>query len=123
MAFGEIEDVGRRVGISLTILASGALAGPPIAGAINSATGGFKAVGYYAGARPAVLRVNIVYRHIIFRQHGRIISDAYDPLPSDTSEMEAVGKFLRKRPYSCPILLSALILHHRSFPQHQYHCD
>ena len=49
MAFGEMEDVGRRVGMSLTILASGALAGPPISGAINAATGDFKAVGYYAG--------------------------------------------------------------------------
>lgn len=49
IAFGEIEDVGRRVGMSMTILAAGALAGPPISGAINNATGGFKAVGYYAG--------------------------------------------------------------------------
>ena len=49
IAFGEIEDVGRRVGVSLTILATGALAGPPISGAINNATGGFKVVGYYAG--------------------------------------------------------------------------
>ena len=53
MGFGEIEDVGRRVGMALTILASGALAGPPISGAINSATGGFKAVGYFAGTRSA----------------------------------------------------------------------
>ena len=49
MAFGDIEDVGRRVGMALTILASGALAGPPISGAINKATDGFKTVGYYAG--------------------------------------------------------------------------
>ena len=53
MAFGEMEDVGRRVGMSLTILASGALAGPPISGAINAATGDFKAVGYYAGMAPS----------------------------------------------------------------------
>lgn len=49
IALGEIEDVGRRVGVSLTVLATGALAGPPISGAINNATGGFKVVGYYAG--------------------------------------------------------------------------
>ncbi|KAF7966769.1 hypothetical protein HWV62_37063 [Athelia sp. TMB] len=49
IAFGEIHDVGRRVGMAMTILALGALAGPPISGAINNATGGFKAVGYYAG--------------------------------------------------------------------------
>jgi len=35
----------------MSILALGALAGPPISGAINAATGGFKVVGYYAGQR------------------------------------------------------------------------
>ncbi|KZP29024.1 MFS general substrate transporter [Athelia psychrophila] len=49
MAFGEMHDVGRRVGMAMTILALGALAGPPISGAINNATGGFSAVGYFAG--------------------------------------------------------------------------
>jgi hypothetical protein len=39
----------RLVGMSMTICASGALAGPPISGAINGATRGFKVVGYYAG--------------------------------------------------------------------------
>ncbi|KAJ6519091.1 major facilitator superfamily domain-containing protein [Mycena sanguinolenta] len=46
---GEVEDIGRRTGMALTIAASGALAGPPISGAINTATGGFVAMGYYAG--------------------------------------------------------------------------
>jgi hypothetical protein len=55
IAFGEIEDVGRRIGMSFTIIAFGALAGPPISGAVNNATGGFKAVGYYAGMRPACI--------------------------------------------------------------------
>jgi MFS transporter, MCT family, solute carrier family 16 (monocarboxylic acid transporters), member 10 len=49
IAFGDIDDVGRRVGMALAVLATGALAGPPISGAINRATGGFKFVGYYAG--------------------------------------------------------------------------
>lgn len=49
MEFGDTEDVGRRVGMFMSILALGALAGPPISGAINTATGGFAAVGYYAG--------------------------------------------------------------------------
>lgn len=49
IAFGEMHDVGRRVGMAMTILALGALAGPPISGAINNKTGGFTAVGYYAG--------------------------------------------------------------------------
>jgi MFS transporter, MCT family, solute carrier family 16 (monocarboxylic acid transporters), member 10 len=47
---GEIEDVGRRLGVVMTIASLGALAGPPISGAINKATGGFEVVGYYAGA-------------------------------------------------------------------------
>lgn len=33
----------------MSILAVGALVGPPISGSINTATGGFEAVGYYAG--------------------------------------------------------------------------
>lgn len=46
---GSVNDIGRRTGMCMTILALGALAGPPISGAINTATGGFKAVGYFAG--------------------------------------------------------------------------
>ncbi|KAJ7772080.1 major facilitator superfamily domain-containing protein [Mycena maculata] len=47
---GEIADVGRRSGMAMTLTALGALAGPPISGAINSATGSYKPVGYYAGS-------------------------------------------------------------------------
>jgi len=46
---GDIHDAGRRTGIALTCMALGAITGPPISGAIADATGGFKAVGYYAG--------------------------------------------------------------------------
>ena len=46
---GERHDVGVRLGMYWTILAMGALAGPPISGAINAATGGYTAVGWYAG--------------------------------------------------------------------------
>lgn len=49
IAFGNTSDVGRRTGAYLTVLALGALAGPPISGAINQATGEFRAVGAYAG--------------------------------------------------------------------------
>ena len=48
---GPVEEVGRRTGIVLTIASLGALAGPPISGAINAATGGYPAVGGYAGGR------------------------------------------------------------------------
>lgn len=49
IALGGVEDVGRRVGMGMTILALGALAGPPISGAVEHVTGGYKAVGIYAG--------------------------------------------------------------------------
>ncbi|KAI0063412.1 MFS general substrate transporter [Artomyces pyxidatus] len=49
MAFGETADVGRRTGMFMTVMSFGALAGPPISGAINVATGGYHAVGIYAG--------------------------------------------------------------------------
>lgn len=49
---GDSSDVGRRVGMFLTILSIGALAGPPISGAIARATNGYTAVGTYAGELP-----------------------------------------------------------------------
>jgi hypothetical protein len=55
MDFGGPEDVGRRVGMFLTCLAFGALSGPPISGAIRSASGGFKAVGYFSGVLEPIL--------------------------------------------------------------------
>ncbi|KIJ16609.1 hypothetical protein PAXINDRAFT_112537 [Paxillus involutus ATCC 200175] len=49
MAMGGIGDVGRRTGMFMSLSAFGAVAGPPISGAIDSAMGGFKGVGWYAG--------------------------------------------------------------------------
>ncbi|KAF8556571.1 MFS general substrate transporter [Imleria badia] len=49
ISMGAIGDVGRRTGLFLSFAALGALGGPPISGAINSATGGFEDVGWYAG--------------------------------------------------------------------------
>jgi MFS transporter, MCT family, solute carrier family 16 (monocarboxylic acid transporters), member 10 len=49
ISMGDTRSVGVRVGMFFSVLALGALAGPPISGAINTATGGYKAVGYYAG--------------------------------------------------------------------------
>ncbi|KZV66537.1 MFS general substrate transporter [Peniophora sp. CONT] len=49
MAMGPTEDVGRRTGMYFTVMAIGALAGPPISGAIHDATGSYKPVGIYAG--------------------------------------------------------------------------
>jgi MCP family monocarboxylic acid transporter-like MFS transporter 10 len=50
MALGDCADVGRRTGMFLTIASFGALAGPPISGAINHHTGGYTGVGIFAGA-------------------------------------------------------------------------
>lgn len=47
---GDIHDVGRRSGTVMSIAALGALIGTPISGAISQYTGGFNAVGYYAGS-------------------------------------------------------------------------
>ncbi|KAJ7573639.1 hypothetical protein C8J56DRAFT_804131, partial [Mycena floridula] len=48
IAMGTNDDVGRRLGMTLSIMALGAVAGPPVSGAINTTTGGYKVVGYYA---------------------------------------------------------------------------
>ncbi|CAE6363091.1 unnamed protein product [Rhizoctonia solani] len=47
---GTPEDVGRRTGMLMTIAAAGALAGPPISGAILGKTDSYVAVGAYAGS-------------------------------------------------------------------------
>lgn len=49
VALGPMEDIGRRTGLLMTVLSFGALAGPPISGAVNDTTNGFSAVGIYAG--------------------------------------------------------------------------
>jgi len=59
MDMGETGDVGRRTGMFLSIQAVGALVGPPISGAIKSAAGNFKSVGYYAGGP---LKLDVVLR-------------------------------------------------------------
>lgn len=57
IALGNSADVGRRTGMYLTILSLGSLAGLPISGAINRATGGYSVVGIYAGLFPFLLLV------------------------------------------------------------------
>jgi hypothetical protein len=49
MNMGGEGDVGRRIGMYLTVVALGVLAGPPTSGAINARTGGFEMMGAYAG--------------------------------------------------------------------------
>ncbi|KAG1734342.1 MFS general substrate transporter [Suillus lakei] len=49
VAMGKMEDAGRRVGMFMSLVGFGGIAGPPISGAIRTSTGGFVAAGYYAG--------------------------------------------------------------------------
>ncbi|KAF8638647.1 hypothetical protein AX17_002050 [Amanita inopinata Kibby_2008] len=69
MDLGDTSDVGRRLGMFMSIIALGALAGPPVSGAISTATGGFEAVGFYAGS-VVILGVMLMAltRHLIIRQ-------------------------------------------------------
>ncbi|KAG1890889.1 MFS general substrate transporter [Suillus subluteus] len=49
VAMGDMEDAGRRVGMFMSLAGFGAIAGPPISGAISTASGGFADAGFYAG--------------------------------------------------------------------------
>jgi hypothetical protein len=49
VAMGEIEDAGRRVGMFMSLAAFGAVAGPPLSGALISPTKGFLVAGSNAG--------------------------------------------------------------------------
>ena len=54
---GEMHDAGRRTGMTMSGIGLGAVAGPPISGALAQTPGGFKVVGYYAGTIPGPLVV------------------------------------------------------------------
>jgi len=63
---GEGHEIGLRVGLSNTLVAIGGLTGPPISGAINSSTGGYKFVGVYAGSVVMLsVALMILTRHIL----------------------------------------------------------
>ncbi|KAI5985628.1 MFS general substrate transporter [Pisolithus albus] len=66
MAMGDVSDVGRRVGMFLTIAALGALLGTPISGLINARTGGFKDPGIYAGA---IVMVSVLLLFVVRYLH------------------------------------------------------
>jgi MFS transporter, MCT family, solute carrier family 16 (monocarboxylic acid transporters), member 10 len=46
---GEMSSLGERTGLLFSFMALGALAGPPISGAIRTSAGNWEGVGYYAG--------------------------------------------------------------------------
>jgi MCP family monocarboxylic acid transporter-like MFS transporter 10 len=55
VAMGDMHDAGRRIGIAMTVIALGVVVGPPISGALVQISGGFTAVGCYAGIVPGPL--------------------------------------------------------------------
>ncbi|KAI6040590.1 MFS general substrate transporter [Pisolithus marmoratus] len=65
MAMGGVGDVGRRVGMFLTIAALGTLLGTPISGAINARTGDFTDPGFYAAHFNAYCGV-VIFSALLF---------------------------------------------------------
>jgi len=49
LSLGKPNEVGERSGLMFTIVALGAVCGPPISGAIRKASEGWEMVGIYAG--------------------------------------------------------------------------
>jgi len=66
---GDINDIGLRFGLFNAMIAVGGFGGPPISGAINSATGGFKFVGVYGGSIIILsAALTIIVRHLLLRK-------------------------------------------------------
>ncbi len=79
-----MNDIGTRIGMFMTIMAMGALVGPPISGVIaNTTEGSFKLVGYYAGtcilAGVGLMCVtrNLVSRAIVQKDWSMSVSFAW----------------------------------------------
>jgi len=62
--------------MALTIAAAGALAGPPISGAIYCGTGGYQVVGYYAGKCPQHF-LSLNSDNAFLREHDSSFCDAH----------------------------------------------
>ena len=72
MEMSKMDDVGRLTGMFLSCLSVGALIGPPISGAIAGATGGYKAVGCYAGSCVLLsLGLLCLVRHLLLKERYR----------------------------------------------------
>lgn len=70
---GPTEDVGRRIGMLTSIFALGAVVGPPISGAIRTSSGGFEAVGCFAGTMilSGVALICLTRHLVLHRLFGR----------------------------------------------------
>jgi len=66
---GVVEDVGRRMGTVMVFAAVGAVAGPPISGAINATAGGTRFVSFYAGSTIlSALMLMLITRHLMLKK-------------------------------------------------------
>ncbi|KAH7875005.1 major facilitator superfamily domain-containing protein [Lentinula edodes] len=66
---GDVSDIGRRTGMMMTLGALGGLFGAPISGAINRSSGGFKAVGYFAGTMMILAGIfMLATRYLVLRK-------------------------------------------------------
>ncbi|KAL6309351.1 MFS general substrate transporter [Sparassis latifolia] len=71
VAMGERHDVGQRIGMAFMLLAMGALAGPPISGAIYDSTGTYKWVGIYAGTTVEIgVILMLMSRYLLAKDSG-----------------------------------------------------
>lgn len=76
---GNVDEMGLRIGMFCVALAIGDLTGPPVSGAINTATGGYIAVGFYAGELPFALTCDrahsALYAYRLSNDGGRRLTD------------------------------------------------
>ncbi|KAJ7437974.1 major facilitator superfamily domain-containing protein [Mycena galericulata] len=72
---GNMSDVGRRSGTLFSILSISALAGPPISGAIASATGDYKAVGYYGGC--SMMAAIVILWYVRYLMTGKLFGGRF----------------------------------------------
>ena len=97
ISMGVSGDVGRRIGMFMSITAIGALVGPPISGTINSITGGYKWVGTYAGIFPrsTPFTTHFSDMHLGSREHYHACRRPHYDC-TIFSAAEDVGKILEK---------------------------
>ncbi|KAF7351025.1 MFS domain-containing protein [Mycena sanguinolenta] len=116
-SLGDLADVGRRSGMAMTLTAIGAMAGPPISGAISTTAGGYSAVGYYAGIPLPLLRTLAILSLVAGALANDITGNATDSNSTNTNSSAAYPEdpYLRYRPpfaRSLPIqiLLTGVVL-------------
>ncbi len=96
---GKVTEVGMRTGMAFTIMSFGALAGPPISGAIFDRTGKFENVGYYAGGsfhRPPMYLGGVEADNMRYRIDRHGLCRPYDHSATAAS-WEALWTRLRRR--------------------------